>query len=149
MKPVRTWVLVADGSRARVLEGRGPGKGLHQIPHTDESWLLPRSCEIFTDRAGRTHESHGTARHALESPSDPHRELKRAFAGHLAAELAERHGAGLFDRLVLVATPQFLGDLRAALTPKLATLVIGDLAQDLTHIATDKIARHLADILAT
>lgn len=149
MKPVRTWILVADGSRARLLESMGPGKGIHQIPHTDESWLLPPNREIFTDRPGRSFESHGAARHALESPSDPHRDLKRQFAAHLLSALDQRKRDGHFDRLVLIAPPQFLGDLRAALPSALARCIVGELAQDLTHVATDEIGAHLADTLVT
>ena len=32
MKPTRTWILIADGARARILENLGPGKGVHEVP---------------------------------------------------------------------------------------------------------------------
>jgi protein required for attachment to host cells len=149
MKPVRTWVLVADGSRARVLENLGPGKGLHQVPATDEAWQLPANRDILADRPGRSHESHGNARHAIEPRSDPHRDLKRAFAVHLIGELEQRHAAHHFDRLVLVAPPEMLGNLRAGMPKKLAAIVSGELNQDLTHVATNEIGSHLAKVLAS
>ena len=45
----------------------------------------------------------------------PHRELKRDFAVRLAKMLDQRCREHAFDRLVLVAPPTALGDLRSAL----------------------------------
>lgn len=147
MKPVRTWVLIADGSRARVLENLGPGKGLHQIPGWHQETDLPPSHELGADRPGRSFESHGTGRHAMESPSDPHRELKRDFARQLAARLDADLARGAFDRLVVVAAPATLGDLRGALSAHVKSVVAGELDRDLTRTPTDDIAGHLGSVL--
>ena len=37
MKKTVTWVLIADGAQARVLENTGPGKGLRQVEGLDFS----------------------------------------------------------------------------------------------------------------
>jgi protein required for attachment to host cells len=66
---------------------------------------LPANRDILTGRPGRAFESQGRARHAKENPSDPHRELKRAFAKKLAGILGARLVEKRFDSLVLVATP--------------------------------------------
>lgn len=149
MKPVRTWVLVADGSRARVLENLGPGKGLHQLPGWHQETDLPPSHELGTDRPGRSFDSHGTGRHAMESPSDPHRELKRDFAKEIAARLDADLAKGAYDKLVVVAAPATLGDLRDALSPHVKAVVAGELDRDLTRTPTDEIAGHLASVLRT
>ncbi len=31
MKPIITWIVIADGAHARVLENAGPGKGLSSL----------------------------------------------------------------------------------------------------------------------
>ena len=53
------------------------------------------------------------------------------------------------DRLVIVAPPVTLGDLRAATSDRVRTKVVGEVAHDLTKIANNEVAEHLKDLLAT
>jgi protein required for attachment to host cells len=147
MKPVRTWVLIADGGHAKVLETRGPGSGLEAQADMTFSVDLPRSHEILTDRAVRSYESRGHARHAKGDSVDPHRELKRAFAKQLGKELLTRLSEDRFDRLVLVAPPPALGDLRAALPRAVRARVVGEVAQDLVKTPKARLWPHLAQVL--
>ena len=146
MKPKRTWILVTDGGKARILENLGVGKGVHQVAGLEETITLPPNRELQDDRPGRGHESASPMRHAVEV-SDPHRVLKRTFASHLVDELSALHRKGAFDRLVLVAPPEMLGNLRAVIGDPLAKSVIGELARDLTHLPTTDIATHLEAII--
>ncbi len=52
-RTIRTWILVADGSRARVYESLGPGSELREVLHEDDPAL--RTHEIVSDRGGRRH----------------------------------------------------------------------------------------------
>lgn len=145
MKPTRTWVLIADGARARILENDGPGRGLKEVPGAAFSAEHAATHDIVRDRSGRTHESVGPGRSAIEAHSDPHRELKRKFADLLAGELAS--ALGRYDRLVLVAAPVTLGDLRAALTDQVRAKITGELASDLTKTPDHEVAAHLKDLV--
>jgi protein required for attachment to host cells len=147
MKAVRTWVLIADGGNAKVLETRGVGPGLEAQADMVFSADLPRSHDILTDRAGRGFESQGHARHAMESPVDPHRELKRAFAKKLGKVLESKLAEDRFDRLILVAPPPALGDLRSALPKKVRAKVVAELAHDLVKIPHNRIWSHLEVVL--
>lgn len=148
MKSVNTWVLVADGARARVLLSTGRGEGVKELPEGNfQSEHLP-SGDIMADREGRSFDSQGKGRHAMERRSDPHRSAKKAFAGTLAAMLDEQAARNSFDRLVIVAPPQMLGDLRAALSPRVGDKLHAELAKDLTHMRDDELMPHLADALA-
>lgn len=149
MKPNRTWVLIADGARARVLQNEGPGKGLEAIDRLVFHGDHAATRDIVDDREGRTHQSHGPGRSAIDARSDPHRELKKSFAHVLADAMAQELDAGAFDRLVIVASPVTLGDLRKVLAPKVAAKVIGELSQDLTKTPNGDVARHLKDVLVT
>ena len=53
-----------------------------------------------------------------------------------------------FDRLVVVAPPHVLGDLRKALHKKSDALLAGELHKDLTHLDGDALAAHLTDWVA-
>ncbi len=147
MKAKCTWILIADGGKARILENLGPGKGLHQVAGLAETVTLPPNRTLQNDRPGRGFESAGPTRHAYEA-SNPHREMKRAFADHLVEQLSAMHTSGRFDRLLLVAPSPMLGDLRAMLSPALAATLVGELARDLTHVATTEIAAHIEGIIA-
>ena len=147
MKPKRTWVLIADGGHAKVFESEGPGSDLAPVQGMVFSAELPANRDILTDRPGRDFESHGRARHAMENRSDPHRALKREFAtklgGILEAKLAEKR----FDRLVLVAPPPALGDLRDVLPKSVRTKVTAELAHDLVKTPHSELPRHLEGVL--
>ncbi|MEZ5910467.1 MAG: host attachment protein [Hyphomicrobiaceae bacterium] len=145
MKPQRTWIVVADGARARVYAHGAIGGGLTPVDGLTLEQDTPASRDLGSDRPGRTFDSKGQGRHAMEPTSDPHRERKRAFAEQLASALGAR--AGEYDRLVLVAAPVTLGDLRAALPAPASSKVDGELAKDLTKVAAQDLPDHLGDVL--
>jgi len=146
MKPVRTWIMIANGARARIVANAGPGHGvtaLEGMEFEDESL---KTSEIVTDRPGRTHDSTGPGRHALSQGTDPHRERERAFAKTLASMLDAHCSKNSYDRLILTAAPQTLGDLRDALSSPVKAKVFAEKAKDLTQIPNSCLPAHLADI---
>ena len=147
MKPTKTWILIADGARARMLGHDGPGHGLYEIEGMEFNGDHSATHDIVTDRQGRSFSCHGHGRSAYDSHSDPHRELKVAFAHELADVLATTLANKSYERLIIVASPVTLGDLRAALSDHVRSVVTGEIAQDLTKLPNDKIADHLKDVL--
>ncbi len=148
MKPVTTWILLADGTRARIVCNTGPGKGLQEVRGMEFEGSNSRSGDLMADRPGRTFDSAGAHRHAMEPHSDPQREAKRSFAAELVARLQDELQDQAFDRLVLVAAPATLGDIRKALPKPLLAVVHGEVAKDLVHIPNQELGDHLADVLA-
>jgi protein required for attachment to host cells len=148
MKPTVTWILVADGAHARLLANRGPGKGVEQLEAINGDHR-PDS-ELVRDGLGRSFESSSSAgdmRHAIEPRVDPHRELKRDFAKHLAKMLAQGLASKSYDRLVLVAPPSALGDLRAALPEPVKHAVYAELDKDLVKTPTAELPQHLGAVM--
>ncbi len=87
MKPIVTWILIANGARARLFSNDGPGHGVRLV--SDEVLVcvnLP-GREIMSDRPGRTFDSVGAGRHAKEPRTDAREIEKRSFAHELAAML--------------------------------------------------------------
>jgi protein required for attachment to host cells len=148
MKKTITWILVADGARARVLKNEGPGKGLQPALNQDFIGENLSSAELVSDRPGRTFDGSGDGRHAKVPHSDPHRNAKRVFAREMARFLERESAKHSFDRLVLVAPPQALGDLRAALSGSAKAKVSGEMNKDLTTLSVTEIAAHLGAVLA-
>lgn len=147
MKPTRTWILIADASRAHVLESLGPKAQLTRVDGLEFSADLPPTREIVDDRQGRTFDSAGPGRHAYEPRTDPHRALKGDFAGVLADAMSDRLQRKEFDRLVVVAPPTMLGELRSRMPEPLRAAVSSEVDKDLTKIPDHEIGSHLEDVI--
>jgi protein required for attachment to host cells len=107
----------------------------------------PPTHEIMSDRQGRSYESRGHARHAIESHSDPHREAKRQFARRLAAALDAQLAAKSFDKLVVVAPAVTMGDLREELSDGAKAKIAAELVADLTKVPVHELPSHLESVL--
>jgi protein required for attachment to host cells len=149
MKPIRTWVLIADGARARILENDGPGRGLIANERLVFDGDHAATHVLVSDREGRSYSSHGPGRSAIDARTDPHRELKRTFAHHLADAMAAELEKSAYDRLIIVAAPVTLGDLRAALSQKVVAHVVAEVAKDLTKLPNDEVSRRLESVLSS
>jgi protein required for attachment to host cells len=130
-----------------VFESRGKGTGLTAVEGMALDAELSPSHALGTDRPGRTFDSVGSARHAMENPSDLHREQKRRFAQRIARVLHERHAAKSFDRLMVVAPAVTMGDLRAELSDDIKAITAAELVADLTKTPIAELPGHLASIV--
>jgi protein required for attachment to host cells len=144
IKPVVSWVVVADASQARVLVNDGPSHGLTVQREFQQE--VKKSRDVLADRPGSTNDSMGVAKHAT-SPPDQVREQKRKFAREIANDLDAARKHNEFERLYLVAPPQILGELRAELTPELTKMVAGELNKDLTKVPLQDLPDHLGSLL--
>ncbi len=148
MKKTVTWILIADGTQARVLEHGGPGKGLVTIKGLD--WSIPplQTQDINADRPGRSHSSVGSGRSAMEPRTDPAAHREAEFVRSVAGVLEEKAKAGAFDRLVIAAAPIALGNLRKVLSEHVRKVVVAELDKDLTNVPTPQLDKHLDGIIA-
>jgi protein required for attachment to host cells len=147
MKPTITWILIADGAHARLFSNGGPGKGIEAVPGGVINGDHRPDRELVSDGLGRSFESSGDMRHAIEPRIDPHRELKRTFAHELADMLDQRLREKAYDRLVIVAPPKALGDLRAALSAHVKPLIHAELNKDLVKTPTAELVSHLDKVI--
>jgi protein required for attachment to host cells len=145
-KPI-IWVLVADAARARLFQVEPPEQTL--APALAQELIgsnLP-SREIVSDRPGRTFDSGGQGRHAKEPPTDPARHAQEQFAREVVRLLDEKRESRAFERLIVVAPPQFLGDLRAMMPQRLREAVSAEIAKDLSKLPPHELQHHLRDVL--
>jgi len=146
MKPIRTYILIADGARARLLLSEGRGKPLTEVPGSDQRQDIRPDHEISAERPGRVHESANIARHAIER-DDLHRREKERFAQALAADLDRRMAGREYGRLIIAAAPETLGIIRSALSEKVRAVVLGEVAKDLTKLPNAQVRALLGDDL--
>src|SRR3546814_5100940 len=109
MKPTCSWIVIADGAQARILENHGPGKGLVPLPAKALHKTSRPTRDIGTDRPGRGYNP-GGQHHAMDSQSDPHREEKGPLAELLAEFLNAEALAQSYDGLILVSPAKTLED---------------------------------------
>jgi len=148
MKPTVTWIVVADGARARAFENRGPGKGLVPVGGFNFNEPHLRDRDIEADKPGRAFSSVGHGRSAIEPETDPSDYREAAFAKKLADQLRDRFENGAFDRLILAADPTALGNLRDALTAELDKTIMAELPKDLTRVPLGDLPKHFDGMLA-
>jgi protein required for attachment to host cells len=142
-KPV-TWILVADGARARVFAANRPGKGLREaLPMAFVGVNLPARARAH-DRPGRAFDRFGPGRHDLRGNANPHGRAKTALARDVARHLEDAARRARFDRLVVVAPPRALGEVRAALGPEAARRVVAEVGKDLSRLPKARIVPHLS-----
>jgi protein required for attachment to host cells len=141
------WILVAHRGGARLFENKGPGKGLnllHDIPHPEGRL---KNKEIGSDRPGRSFDSHGQGRHALSTEQEPTAHVAEQFAKQLSSILDDGRNQQRYRKLVLVAEPRFLGNLRAALSSPTAALVTATVDKDLGGVEPHNMSRRLENII--
>ncbi len=142
-----TWVLIADGEKALILENHGDAEAPYLKVRRKEEHENPPTREQAANRPGRMSDSQGN-RSAFQD-TDWHELEKTRFAKELAALLYERAHKGMFSKIVLVAAPHVLGDLRRELHQEVSDKVVGEIAKTLTNHSVDEIeARVAADLAA-
>jgi protein required for attachment to host cells len=134
-------VVVADQGEARLYLLLPPASlrliGRHENP---AAFLHDR--DLKSDRPGRVYNSAAAPRgrrgamahHATGGERTPRRQLATVFARQIAGEIKTATKAKLFDRLILIAEPRFLGTLRRALPATLRAKVAVQIAKDLMHL---------------
>jgi len=119
---MRTWVLIADRARARLFEAR-QGNG-----HLDE-------VAGFIHVEGQL----GSELDRDQQGPQPRDKVAREFAHGLATVLDQGRLDHCYERLILVAPPRFLGQLRSQLGSEVAKLVFEMVDKDITHASPEEI----------
>jgi protein required for attachment to host cells len=140
-----TWVVVADGTKGVILANQGVGKGLKKVGVFESEEGRKQSREIGSDKPGRAFSRAGEGRAAMEPHTEPQRYAKLEFAHSVAKMLVRMQES--FDRLILVAPPKTLGDLRSAMDKQLQGKIIGELDKDLTYLPAHDLPKQLAGII--
>lgn len=148
MKKPITWILIANGTQARILEHNGPGKGLTSISGLEWSIAPLQSQDINTDRPGRSFSSVGSGRSAMEPRTDAAEHREAEFVRSVAQEVDRKALDGAFDRLVIAAAPIALGNFRKQLSDHSKKLVMAELDKDLTNLPTPQLSKHFDGIIA-
>lgn len=143
MKKPKVCYVIADGGRARFVERdeRGAFRTISSFVSTE---LHAKSSDLGRDRPARVMESATPGRSAVEPRRDLKEAAKQDFVKLVAGQIDAEHERGQFDKLVLVAPPGVLTELKTFLSRAMAERVVDDLQKDLTNVPDHDLAGHLA-----
>ncbi len=141
-----TWIVVADGARARFYELRDHQPWL--VPALDHDLVATRLTDrdLESDRPGRTTVRGTGMSHGMRQELDKHRQAQLELAREVAKALDTARNAGL-ARIVLVAPPRSLGDLREACSNEVRALVTNEVAKDLSKLSVHELSARLDELL--
>ena len=127
-----TWVVVADGEKALFLRNDGGAVDPRLSVMRVESQDNPRQGEQVSDRPGRRADVGVGQRSAMEE-ADWHQLAKDRFAADLSDILGRMVRRGRIGRLVLVAPPRSLGELREQMDDAVLKTVVAEIPKTLTR----------------
>jgi len=137
------WVVVASSTRCRIFaqhKHNGPLEELEDLVHP-EGRLHER--RLASDRPGRTFDRAGEGRHAKGNPVKPQEQENIRFAKDVADKIDAARKRDKFERLVLIAEPGFLGQLRQDLPAATLQRLSAELHKNLVEADPDRIREAL------
>ncbi len=131
-KTARIWVLTADNHLARIY--KKVNNRMELIGEAEPEKSLVES-EINNKTMGRMVSAAGsTVHHKFEPHMNETRQEELTFAREVSNFLERVKTADAFDRLVIVASPKMLGNLRSNLSKLVKSLIIAEVDKDLTKL---------------
>ena len=136
-------ILVGDGQKALFLRNRGTAQRVDLVVERIFEQDNPATRDQGTDRPGRSIAAPGVARSAMEEV-DWHHMAKERFAGELAEALYAHAHANRFEKLIVIAPPKVLGNLRKAFHAEVADRVVAEIPKELTSHPISEIEKLVA-----
>lgn len=138
-----TWILVSNASSGRLFRNIGPNKGLELMREFAHPQSREKNANLVSDRPGRNPGA-GDGHGSFVPATLPKQHEADIFALELARELDAGRVKNLYSRLVLVASPAFMGQIKQHLTDAVQKLVSDSLEKDYTQSTEKELGRHLA-----
>ena len=138
----KTWVVVADRSRARIFSVDSPRGPLHELESLVHPEARAHERDLTSDRPGRASDQH-----VLNAAHTARDQQAAEFAREIVERLEGGRVKGGFEQLVLVAAPDLLGMVRKAMNGKLSKLVSRTVDKNLTQHDPREIRKSLPEFL--
>ncbi len=139
----KTWILVAESSRAKIFEQEAPRGDLRELQAFDHESSRLNDIDLVSSAPGRAFDSKGMGRHAIEPDTDPKVNETHIFARLLAQHLDKGLEKNHFKKLVVMAPPEFLGILRDTFSAQINHLIVAEINKNLVRESVESIQAHL------
>ncbi len=135
--PNDCFVVVADGRKMLLLRNDGDADYPNLVVEEKHRQQNPPDRDQKSAEAGRAFSSASDRRSKFEE-TDFHQLEEDRFAVDVAEMLYERAFKGEFDKLIVVAPPRTLGEMRKHYHKEVGDRLIGEIDKDLTgHVLVD------------
>ena len=132
------WVLVCDGRRALFLQNTADRERPNLVVRRqEEAGKIARTHELGTDQPGRQQNRVGPTS-AVEQ-TDWHQRAEQGFAHETADQINTMVREHEIRRLVVVAPPETLAELRKRFSDETRAVISAELDKDLTKHPVDRI----------
>jgi protein required for attachment to host cells len=144
------WIVTANAGCAHVYLQSDPSAPLEEVGELVNGKSSLHTSETESDRLGQHAASNSV--HSVGAPTQPSgyqpnqtpaEHSTEVFARNVSRFLLHGYQDGHFQRLVLVASPEFLGVLRSVLDPRLEEVVINEINKDYTRCSPRELSAHL------
>ena len=136
-------VVVSESSRARIFEMENPNAPLTEIRDMLHPESRSHAQELTSDLPGRSFDSHGQGRHAMETAVDIKEQESILFAEQVADFINAKCDEKRLDRLYIAAPPHFLGLLRKRLGNEAKHHIARQISKNLVTMDEADIRKHL------
>lgn len=142
-----TWLLVANGSEARLFETEKNPKTLELLRSFEHEESREKGSELITDRSGMyqgdTTKGRGSIQGSMAESTDPKDHEMERFAGELVETLEKGRTTNKFINLIIVASPKFHGLLNGKMNSQLKEMVGRHVNKDLTSLKEAELLERL------
>ena len=135
-----TWVVVADSGRADIYSRQKRFSPLEPVQRLTEPEARSKEHDFASDAPGRSFDSHGQGRHAMEPDQTAKEHLRERFVRRISDVLESARNDDLFQQLVIVAAPAVLGALRQQLSQAVQKQVVAEIDKNMTDRDQETIA---------
>lgn len=127
-----TWVVVADSGRADIYSRQKRFSPLEPVQCLTEPEARSKEHDFASDAPGRSFDSHGQGRHAMEPDQTAKEHLRERFVRRISDVLESARNDDRFQQLVIVAAPAVLGALRQQLSQPVQQQLVAEIDKNMT-----------------
>jgi len=136
-------IVVADSARARIFITGDTSSDLNEVEVLAHPEARIHDRDISSDLPGKETTGDGSGGHSYESETDPKTHELNEFARRVAHYLDDARKTNKLGKLLLVAAPKFLGQLRSQMTSETSEKIIFELDKNLTKHSVDELKSYL------
>lgn len=149
-----TFIVAANASRARIFSQASLRDPLEEVADLVNPEARQREQDFMTDES-TAQRSADKSRHSVGQPTTgsdyqprttPHQAEAQKFAQEIATYLDEAHNAGRFDKLCVMASPEFLGVLRGKLSTRMGKVETAEINKDYTRESAQQLRERVVEL---
>ncbi len=143
----RTWIVVANASRARLCEYDPRDGSLVELEDFVHAAGRQKGSDLATDRPGHAEKGQASVRTSFEAHTDVHQKEREHFARELAGHLDDAVAQRRCPAVALIASNPFLGELKARLGDAATKALVATEPADLTHYDMRQLTQRVGTLL--